>query len=161
MTKARIFQINASNGGVPKRPLRQAEVNNLGLTVDKQIHTKVHGGPERAVCLYSLERILALQAEGHPIYPGSAGENVTISGLDWDEVVPGVRLRLGEVIVEITHHTTPCNLIEESFADLDSQRISQKKHPGWSRVYARVLQTGTLKIGDSVALESPNGQSAD
>lgn len=161
MTKAQIFQINASNGGVPKRPLRQAEVNHLGLTVDKQIHTKVHGGPERAVCLYSLERILALQAEGHPIYPGSIGENVTIAGLDWDEVVPGARLQLGEVIVEITRYTTPCNLIEESFADLDSLRISQKKHPGWSRVYSRVLQAGIIKIGDSVTLEPPDDHSTD
>jgi len=161
MAQGRIFQLNASNGGVPKRPLRQAEVNHLGLIADKQIHTKVHGGPERAVCLYSLERILALQAEGHPIYPGSVGENVTITGLDWDEVVPGARLRLGEVIVEITRYTTPCNLIEASFADRDSQRIAHQKYPGWSRVYARVLQTGTIKISDSVVLESPNGQSAD
>lgn len=160
MPQARIFQINASNGGVPKRPLRQAEVNDLGLTVDKQIHTKVHGGRDRAVCLYSLERILALQAEGHPIYPGSVGENVTIGGLDWDAVVPGVRLRLGEVIVEITRYTTPCNQIEESFADLDSQRISHKKNPGWSRVYARVQRPGTIKIGDGVTLEPPDGQSA-
>ena len=161
MTQARIFQINASDGGVPKQPLRQAEINELGLTVDKQIHTKVHGGPERAVCLYSLERILALQAESHPIYPGSIGENVTISGLDWNEVVPGARLHLGDVIVEITRYTTPCNQIEESFADLDSQRISHQKHPGWSRVYARVLKAGTFKIGDSIVLEPPNGQSSD
>ena len=37
-----------------------------------------HGGPERALCLFSLERILELQAEGHPIFPGAAGENITI-----------------------------------------------------------------------------------
>ena len=161
MTQARIFQINASNGGVPKRPLRQAEVNALGLTVDKQIHTKVHGGPEKAICLYSLERILALQAEGHPIYPGSVGENVTISGLDWDAVVPGARLRLGDVLVEITSYALPCNLIVESFSDLDSSRISHKKHPGWARAYSRVLDAGTCKIGDTVTLEPPNGQSAN
>ncbi|MCB9422125.1 MAG: MOSC domain-containing protein [Ardenticatenaceae bacterium] len=156
MTQARIFQINASDGGVPKRPLRQAEINELGLTVDKQIHTKVHGGPERAVCLYSLERILALQAEGHPIYPGSVGENITISGLDWDAVVPGARLRLGDVLIEITSFASPCDLIEESFADRDSQRISHKKYPGWARAYSRVQQPGIVKIGDEVTLESPD-----
>ncbi len=161
MAQGRIFQINASDGGVPKRPLRQAEINELGLTVDKQIHTKVHGGPERAVCLYSLERILALQAEGHPIYPGSVGENITISGLGWDAVLPGARLRLGDVIVEITSYALPCNLIEESFADQDSSRISHKKHPGWARAYTRVLQTGTCQIGDPVTLEPPDGQSAN
>ena len=159
MTQAHIFQINASDGGVPKRPLRRADVNELGITVDKQIHTKVHGGPDRALCLYSLERIQALQMEGHPIYPGSVGENVTITGLDWDLVRPGVRLRLGEVVIEITSYTVPCNLIEASFADADSSRIAHKKHPGWARVYGRVVQPGTLKISDAVILEPPDDQS--
>jgi MOSC domain-containing protein YiiM len=157
MAPGRIFQINASDGGVPKRPLRQAEIRELGLISDKQNNTKVHGGPERAVCLYSLERILALQAEGHPIFPGSVGENITITGLDWTAVVPGARLRLGEVVVEITSYTTPCQEITDSFADLNSQRILQKKYPGWSRVYSRVLQPGTCQIGDPVTLELSDG----
>lgn len=154
---AHIFQINASAGGVPKRPLRRAEVDELGITVDKQKHTKVHGGPDRALCLYALERIQALQTEGHPIYPGSVGENVTIAGLDWDAVAPGARLQLGAVIVEVTNYAAPCNLIAASFADADSGRISQDKHPGWARAYSRVLQGGTIKIGDAVTLEPADG----
>lgn len=156
MNQARIFQINVSEGGVPKRPLPQADVDELGITVDKQTHTKVHGGPDRALCLYSLERIQALQGEGHPIYPGSTGENITISGLDWDAVVPGGRLRLGAVVVEITSYAAPCELIVRSFADEDSGRISQKKHPGWARAYGRVRQSGTIKISDPVILEPPD-----
>ena len=159
MRHGHIFQINVSNGGVPKRPLPQAEINTLGLTVDQQTHTKVHGGPERAVCLYSLERILALQTEGHPIYPGATGENITTSGLDWTAVVPGARLRLGEVVVEISSYAAPCELITASFADQDSGRISQKKHPGWARAYARVLQTGRVQIGDPITLEHSDDQS--
>ncbi len=159
MAQARIFQISASEGGVPKRPLRRAAVNELGITVDQQKHTKVHGGPDRALCLYSLERIQALQAEGHPIYPGSVGENVTISGLDWEAVVPGARLYLGEVIVEITSYAIPCNLIVASFADEDSGRIAHKKYPGWARAYGRILQTGSIKISDAVTLEPPDDQS--
>lgn len=159
MKPARIFQINASEGGVPKRPLRWAEVKASGITVDKQTHTKVHGGPDRALCLYSLERIQALQAEGHPIYPGSVGENVTLSGLNWEQVVPGVRLNLGEVIVEITNYAAPCNLITESFTDQDSSRISQAKHPGWARAYSRVVRTGSIQIGDEVSWERTGDRS--
>lgn len=158
MKQARIFQINVSEGGVPKRPLPQAEVNELGITIDKQIHTKVHGGPERALCLYSLERIQALQSEGHPIYPGSVGENITVSGLNWDDVVPGVRLHLGQVVVEITSYAAPCNLIIDSFADADSSRISHKKHPGWARAYARIINAGTCQISDIVTVEPPGEQ---
>lgn len=147
-----IFQINASNGGVPKHPLPSADVTAFGLTVDSQNDAEHHGGPLRALCLYSLEHILALQAEGHPIYPGAAGENVTVSGLDWAQVVPGARLRLGEVVVEITEYTTPCSTIRAAFRDGMFARISQRKHPGWSRVYARVKTSGTIRVADEVVL---------
>ena len=133
--------------------VREAAVNKLGMAGDEHRFPDIHGGPERALCLFSLERILELQAEGHPIFPGAVGENVTISGLDWNKLEPGVRLALGdEVLVELTSYTTPCNTIPAYFADGKYQRISQKLHPGYSRIYARVLQTGTLRVGQSVAL---------
>ena len=81
--EGRIFQLNVSNGGVPKLPVREALLTPDGLEGDRQAHPQIHGGPERALCLYALERILELQAEGHPIYPGSIGENITVCGLDW------------------------------------------------------------------------------
>jgi MOSC domain-containing protein YiiM len=150
---AHIFQINVSNGGVPKLAVRQTEVTSLGVVGDRQANTEVHGGPERAVSIFSLERILALQGEGHPIFPGSAGENLTISGLDWEQVSPGKRLRLGaHVLVELTKFTTPCNKIEASFKQEDYGRIAQSQHPGWSRLYARVLQAGEIMVGDPVEL---------
>ena len=65
----RIFQINVSDGGVPKLARQQVEVTPLGLVDDRQEETDVHGGPDRALCLFSLERILALQAEVPPHLP--------------------------------------------------------------------------------------------
>ena len=151
----RIFQINASNGGVPKLPLHSAVVTPLGLEADHQNDREHHGGPDRALCLYSLGRILELQVEGHPIFPGSTGENLTLSGLDWSRIVPGTRLRLGDqVVVEVTHETTPCPKIAGSFADEQIHRISQERRPGWSRMYARVLSEGTIRIGDEVSTEN-------
>ncbi len=151
--QARVAQINVSGGGVPKRAIARAVVGPLGIESDRQANTEHHGGPERALCLFSLERIEALQAEGHPIAPGDVGENITIAGLEWDAVDPGRRLRLGEtVLVEITRYTQPCTKIRASFADGDSNRINQKTHPGWSRTYARVLAGGPLRPGDSVEL---------
>ncbi|MBI1800706.1 MAG: MOSC domain-containing protein [Chloroflexi bacterium] len=148
-----IFQINASNGGVPKRAVREADVTALGLTGDAVEHPKIHGGPERALCLFALERIVALQAEGHPIFPGSVGENITVAGVDWARVVPGAQLRLGDrVLIEVTRYTTPCATIAGSFADGNSNRILQTEHEGWARVYARVLETGRIRVGERVRL---------
>lgn len=153
MTQASIFQINISHGGVPKLAVREAEVMDLGLVGDAHNNTKVHGGPMRALCLYSLERILALQAEGHPISPGSTGENLTLAGLDWDAIVPGARLRLGDTVeIEVTQYTEPCPKITGSFAGGDASRMAQDKHPGWSRVYARVLTPGHILVADKVTL---------
>jgi len=149
----RVFQINASLGGLPKLAQLQANVNSLGLTNDRQADTRVHGGPERALCLYSLEQILDLQAEGHPIFPGAIGENLTISGLDWAQIGPGKRLKVGgNVLIEITRYTIPCNNLEPYFLNADYSRVSEKQNPGWSRVYARVLQSGEIKVGDKVSL---------
>jgi MOSC domain-containing protein YiiM len=148
---ARVFQINVSGGGVPKQAVRQAEISSLGLSGDKQANTEVHGGPERAVCLYSLERVLALQAEGHPIYPGAIGENLTLAGLDWESLLPGIQVRVGEqILLEITRYTSPCQKIGGSFIAEDFSRVSQKTNPGWSRLYARVLQPGPVQVGDLV-----------
>lgn len=153
-----VVSINVSPGGVPKRRVSDAKVSQLGLQNDAQNDTKHHGGPERAVCVYSLERIHALQAEGHPIDVGSAGENVTVEGIDWDLVVPGTRIRLGEeVLLEVTAFTNPCKTIRESFTDGRFVRIAERWHPGWSRVYARVLSEGEIRFGDSVELAPPAG----
>lgn len=89
---ARIIQINVSDGGVPKRAVPSCVVSDNGLVGDPQRNLRVHGGPDRAVCIFSLERILTLQAEGHLIYPGAMGENFTISGLDWSLVSPDSKI---------------------------------------------------------------------
>ena len=156
-----IFQLNCSGGGVPKWPVTEAQLTPTGLACDRQAKPKIHGGPERALCLYSLEHITELQGEGHPIFPGSIGENLTIAGLDWKTLGPGQRLALGdEVIIEITSYAGPCPTIKDSFIGGKFKRISQKKHPGESRLYARVVRTGLLAPGQKVRLLNghENGQ---
>jgi len=150
-----LHQISVSNGGVPKRAVPQARVTKEGVEGDRQRNLKVHGGPDRAVCIYSLEVIEALREEGHSIAPGSAGENFTLAGLDWTRVTPGTKLRIGDAVrLEIMSYTAPCDHNACWFKDEDFSRMSQKKHPGWSRVYARVLSEGVVKQGDPVVVES-------
>lgn len=148
-----IAQLSVSNGGVPKRAVPTAHVTTLGLAGDAHRNLEHHGGPERAVCLFAIEAIRALQAEGHPVVPGALGENVTLEGIDWAAVQPGARLKLGDdVVLEITRFTTPCFNIAPAFRNRDYSLVSQKRHPGRSRVYARVLMTGTLREGDPVRI---------
>ncbi|MDQ2767300.1 MAG: MOSC domain-containing protein [Gemmatimonadota bacterium] len=145
----RVAFVNVSAGGVPKLSVREARLGPNGLEGDKQRNRRIHGGPMRALCVYSLERIRALQQEGHPIAPGTTGENITLEGIDWTLVAPGVRLALGDATIEITDFTEPCAVIRHSFSDHDPARVGQLEHPGWSRVYALVLEEGVVRAGDS------------
>jgi len=153
MTNARVVQISISNGGVPKKAVEQVRVTRAGVEGDRHRDTEHHGGPERAVCLYALEAIEALQVEGHSIEPGSIGENLTVHGLDWKAVVPGQVIQVGDrVLLQVTRYTSPCTNIAPAFLDGDFARVSQKRHPGWSRVYTRVLREGAIVRGDAVRL---------
>ncbi len=150
---ATIAQISRSGGGVPKLPVNEVEVNEFGIVGDAHNDKDNHGGVERALCMYAIERVEGLAAEGHNVYPGCLGENITTRDLDWDLVVPGSRLRLGsDVLVEVTRYTTPCKTNERWFIGHDFNRMHQNLFPGWSRVYARVLEGGTLRAGDKVEI---------
>ena len=138
-----IFHLAISDGGVPKFSVREAIARNLGLEGDRQKHTKLHGGPDRALCLFSLEVIEKLQREGHPIYPGSTGDNVTIAGIDWAALHTATRLALGDVIVELTRTAEPCKQIADSFIGRKFKRLEV---PGEMRWYCRVVQGGTLRV---------------
>ena len=147
--------INASRGGVPKLSMFEGLITEAGVDGDRQRDPRFHGGPDRAIVLFSLDVIRALQLEGHSIAAGTVGENLTVAGLDWNAIVPGTELRIGDARLQVTAYTSPCEKIAGSFADHDFTRISQKLHPGWSRVSARVLAGGLVTVGDAVAIATP------
>ena len=152
MTAARLHSINLSDGGVPKLRRETCLVRRNGLEGDRQRDLENHSGPERAVSVYSMELIEALRAEGHPISPGTIGENLTLAGLSWKDMRPAVRIEVGEVVLELASYAAPCRIIEDSFSEHRVARVSEKVHPGWSRLYARVLKEGTLRVGDRVRM---------
>ena len=148
----RVFRINISGGGVPKKSIEEALVGPLGIAGDDHDDKVNHGGPDKALCLYSLERIRVLRAEGHPVEPGTMGENVTLEGLDTAGLKPGDRLAIGEIEIEVTGYATPCKTIRASFIDGGFSRVLEARHPGDSRLYARVLRGGNIHRGDAVEL---------
>ena len=147
-----VAQLSTSDGGVPKSAIDSADVGLRGLLGDLQGNRKHHGRPFQAVCLWSAEVIDALRAEGHPIHPGAAGENITVAGIDWSTLRPGVRLLVGQVLCELSAWAVPCRKNDRWFTD-GSSRMSHDLHPGWSRVYAWVLEPGTVATGDEVLVE--------
>ena len=86
---------------MPKLPLQgPVRVSNEGIERDRQRDRKYHGGPDRAVCLYSLELYDWLRTQGIDLANGSVGENFTTRGIDLDVLAPGDCLRVGQCLIE-------------------------------------------------------------
>jgi len=152
-----VAAVHRSAGGVPKVEVRgPVGVGPDGLDGDRQKVRRHHGRPSQALCLWSAEVISALAAEGHPVAPGSTGENLTLSGVDWRVLRPGVRLVLGEgddaPVAEVTGWADPCRTIAGSFLDGAFRRIDHARHPGCSRAYAAVVRPGEVSAGTPVTV---------
>ena len=119
---------------------------------DRQATRVHHGRPWQALCLWSAEVIDEFRTQGHPIAPGRAGENVTVSGLPWEQVRPGVRLQVSNVLCEISAYALPCYQNKPWFIDGDFEVMNHERGPV-SRVYATVLQPGDIAVGDEAILE--------
>lgn len=144
--------LHLGEGGVPKRAVRTVDVDHGGVIGDRQATRRHHGSPWQALCLWSEEVIAAFAAGGHPIGPGYAGENVTVAGLRWGRVRPGTRLTLGTVRCEISSYAVPCKQNAAWFSDRDFGRIHHRHGPV-SRMYATVIEPGSIAVGDPVILE--------
>src|SRR5688500_7733917 len=133
MQDGRLIQVNVSDGGVPKLPVDAARITRGGVEGDRQASETVHGGPHRAVSLLGVEAIRRVASEGHPIGPGTTGENLTTEGFDVSTLPVGTRLVIGDggeagdgVVLEISQPTNPCRTIRHSFTDLRFGRLSMK-----------------------------------
>jgi len=154
LAMGRVLQVNVSGGGVPKTPIDRAWVSTLGVEGDAHHDYSVHGGPHQAVCLFGIEAIERLQSEGHPVEPGSVGENLTTTGIEWSLLPVGTRARIGSgtLELEVASSTTPCKTQRHNFSDGRFSRISIDQHPSDSRMYARVIREGEVRAGDLITV---------
>lgn len=142
-----IHGIFTSQGGVPKESIEHCRVDKLGIIGDEQANPKYHGGPDRAICILDYEVLTKLQNEGHPINPGTTGENLLLSGCI---LAIGKKLKIDNVILEIVSAASPCYKIADSFIDGNFNRFSEKIHPGETRWYCRVIQEGSIRKSSEV-----------
>lgn len=141
-----LLQVNVSQGGMPKLPVLFAKVTAQGLEGDRQLNKKYHGGPDRAVCLFSTELYDRLRAYDIDLPPGSVGENFTTTRLDLQKLKKGDRLQVGQCIIEITNVRIPCASLKKWNPDLPELIVG---HSGW---VAKVIKEGTTRPGDPIQL---------
>lgn len=142
--KTSILGLFVSQGGVPKLPVESLFIDDNGCFGDKQNDLKHHGGVDKAVCIIQNSIIGELQLQGHPITPGSTGENILIGGSNVGELSSGTIIQFNELEIQITQDAPPCKTISQSFNQGEFTLISHKKYPQFTRWYARVLKPGTV-----------------
>ena len=145
---ATLAQLNISPGGMPKRPIPAARVTVEGVEGDWQKSRKYHGGPNRAICLYSEELYDWLREQGVKVQSGDIGENFTTRGLDLQKLAKGDRLRVGGCVIELTDVRVPCNQLKKWDADLPELIVGRS---GW---VAKVIADGPVKPGDPIEILS-------
>lgn len=144
-TGARVLGVCLGPGGIPKHPQGRATLGLLGLVGDAH-RFRLHGGPDRAVCLLTAAEARSLATDGVPDRgPGTFGENLRIEGLDPAALRPGDRLAIGpEVLLELHDVRAPCRTLaplDPRFPDLMIGRS------GW---LCRVVRGGSLEPGMDV-----------
>lgn len=137
--------------GIFKRPVDGAvRATRMMLEGDRQVDLRFHGGEHKAVYLYPFEHYAywgeVLQRDDLPM--GQFGENFTTEGLLETDVHIGDRFKVGDAEIEITQPRVPCFKLGLAVGDphfvktfLESER---------SGFYARVIQEGNVKAGDSI-----------
>jgi MOSC domain-containing protein YiiM len=138
--------------GIIKRPVAgKVVVNELGILGDAIVDTKVHGGLDQALYLYSQEDYdWWADRLGRQLSPGLFGENLTLSDFGDEPLQIGDRLQINNLIIEISAPRTPCFKLAARMGDAGF--IKDFIQVGRTGAYARVIQTGDITAGDAVTL---------
>ncbi|MGX4587430.1 MOSC domain-containing protein [Paenibacillus chitinolyticus] len=139
-----VYQGKEVETGIYKEPVhRPLFLSKTQLEGDGQADLKVHGGPDKALCVYSANHYDYWEKElGQPLSFGAFGENITISGLKEEEVCIGDIYELGEALVQVSQPRRPCFKLSVRYSDV---KLPVKlQDTGYTGFYFRVLKEGIV-----------------
>ncbi|MEE8349490.1 MAG: MOSC domain-containing protein [Acidobacteriota bacterium] len=137
--------------GIFKDPVKgRVRVQTLNIEGDGQADLKGHGGPFRAVYVYSFDNYAhwEQELERKDFTFGQFGENLTVEGMGDEEVHVGDTFRIGTALFQITQPRVPCYKLAikmgvEGF-------YKQLLKSGRLGFYFRVLEEGDIGAGDVI-----------
>jgi MOSC domain-containing protein YiiM len=137
--------------GVAKKDIGSGElVARHGLKGD------AHAGDwHRQISLLSLQKIEAFRAKGADIAFGAFGENLVVDGIDFANLPLGTKFRCGEALLEMTQIGKECHNHCEIYHRMGDCIMPREG------VFARVLQTGVVKVGDEIQIINNKGRGTE
>ena len=126
-------------------PLQSVQlVEGYGIEGDRK-----GGHPDRQLNIMAQESLTELGAEGFMTEPGQMGEQIIVSGLahNLNTLPEGTRLQFGdEAVIELAKPRTGC----ERFEAIQGKPPSTAA--GRLGMMARVIHSGSIRIGDSIKI---------
>jgi MOSC domain-containing protein YiiM len=81
--------------------------------------------------------------------PGEVREQVTVRGLDLDELASGARIHIGSALLEVAGPCDPCERMNEVRPGLKDTLAGRRGR------FVRVVQSGSFSVGDPIVVEPP------
>lgn len=128
--------------GTDKKNIHECEiVEGFGLKND------AHGGNwHRQISLLSYEKIEDFKKRGGEVIDGSFGENLIVSGLDLINIPIGTRLKINDIVLEVTQIGKECHSHCEIFKKVGDCIMPREG------IFAKVISGGIIKEGDIVEI---------
>ena len=117
----------------------------VGLVGDRY-----HGTKHRHVTIQAQDALAEGAAElGRPFEPQLTRRNITV---DVGPVprVPGERLRIGDVELEVVRIAAPCRLLDDTIGPGAARALSKR-----AGTIFRILTSGEISVGDDVLMSTP------
>lgn len=131
------------NSAIMKKNVEEAYLTKNGFAGDSVANRDVHGGPERAVCLYPYEHYDQWEREFNKTLNRPAfGENICVENMLEENIYIGDTFSLGEAIVQVSQGRIPCTTISRH--NREERLLSRVVETGFTGYLFRVLQEGNV-----------------
>ncbi|MBZ5202869.1 MOSC domain-containing protein [Planomicrobium chinense] len=136
---------------IEKQSVERVFLGKEGFHGDQVADLKHHGGPDRAVCIYSAEHYPLWEQEFEkPLPPSTFGENLTVSGMLEQDVYIGDIFRIGDAVIQVTQGRVPCQTIDRR---LDMTPLMKRMvKTGFTGFLCRVIEEGEIQADSSIEL---------
>jgi len=132
-----------------KKGTRKNIVDEAVLVEEHGIEKDAHAGPwHRQVSFLASESIEQARNQGLDVSFGDFAENIATSGIDWQKIPIGTRVRLGDTaVVEVTQIGKECHTRCAIYYKAGDCIMPKEG------VFARVLKGGKIRRGDVIRIE--------
>lgn len=140
------------SSAINRRPTdRPVRLECGGFDGDQVSDQRVHGGPDKAACVFASEHYPYFAGLlDRELGPAAFGENLTVAGLLETDVRVGDVYRVGEALVQVSQPRGPCQKL--AMKHDEPRLIAWVNRSGFTGFYVRVLEPGDVRAGDGIQL---------